>query len=83
MSLQNKLGPQPFLQGNGQAVGHLQFTFRSHVQSSDLIARLGHLWDTALIGDDDPTTEGVYGKTQPPEFGAPSGSIVVGFRPEW
>lgn len=79
----NTLGPQPFLQGNGQAVSHLQLTFRPHVKSSDLIARLGHLWETALIGDEDPTVEGAYGQSQPPEFGAPSGSIVVGFRPEW
>lgn len=75
--------PQPFLQGNGLAVGHYQFTFHSDISPSDVIARLGRLWETAIVGDEDPTIENTYGRKQPPEFGAPSGSIVVGFRPEW
>lgn len=77
------MGPQPFLQGNGLAIGHLQFTFHAGVSDAEIVKRLGHLWETAVVGDMDPTVEGAYGKSQPPEFGAPSGSIVVGFRPEW
>ena len=64
-------------------MSHLQFSFRADASRTDLISRLGKLWETSAIGDDDPTVTGVYGSSQPPEFGAPSGSIVVGFRPEW
>lgn len=80
---QAALGSQPFLQGNGQAICHLQFTFRAHASNASLIARLGRLWETALVGDDDPSVEGIYARSRPPEYGAPSGSLVVGFRPEW
>jgi putative iron-dependent peroxidase len=77
------VGPQPFLQGNGLAISHLQFNFRSGVADKDLIARLGLLWECPVTGDENPTIEGVYGHTDPPTYGAPSGNIVVGFRPEW
>lgn len=83
ISPRTALGPQPFLQGNGQAISHLQFTFRASATKSDLIARLGSLWETSLVGADDPSVEGAYGKSRPPEYGAASGSLVVGFRPEW
>ncbi len=75
--------PQPFLQGNGLAVSHLQFTFRGDAAPAAIISSLGPLWETALVGDDDPTVDGVYGRTAAPEYGAASGSIVVGFRPEF
>jgi putative iron-dependent peroxidase len=65
------------------AISHLQFTFRTDVSSANLIARLGDLWATSLVGDDDPTVDGAYGRSQQPEYGAASGSVVVGFRPEW
>ena len=75
--------PQPFLQGNGLAISHLQFVFRPEAAPAAIIARLGRLWGSALVGDDDPTVEGVYGGAAGPEYGAASGSVVVGFRPEF
>lgn len=75
--------PQPFLQGNGLAISHLQFVFRPGLAPADLFGRLGRLWEASVLGDDDPTVEGAYGSTAPPEYGAASGSLVVGFRPEF
>lgn len=74
--------PQPFLQGNGLAICHAQFDFVAGVPRDTLLKRLGTLWDTALVGDDDPTVDGTYGHRLAPEYGAPSGSLVAGFRPE-
>jgi porphyrinogen peroxidase len=74
---------QPFLQGNGEAIGHLQFSFRPGAEPADIISRLGQLWGSAIVGDDDPSVDGVYGRAAAPEYGAASGSIVVGFRPEF
>ena len=74
--------PQPFLQGNGVAVCHVQFDLVAGVPRKELLQRLGTLWDTALVGDDDPTANGMFGHHLAPEYGAPSGSIVAGFRPE-
>lgn len=75
--------PQPFLQNNGLAICHLQYVFREGAAPSDIVARLGALWESAITGDEDPTVDGVYGKNAPPEYGAASGSLVVGFRPEF
>lgn len=83
MATTQSVTPQPFLQGNGAAISHLQFDFRRGTKADDIVVRLGHLWETAVTGDDDPTTERSYGRSRPPEYGAPSGSIVVGFRPEF
>ncbi|MFT3897940.1 MAG: Dyp-type peroxidase [Thermomonas sp.] len=75
--------PQPFLQGNGLAICHMQLDFVEGVPRERLLERLGKLWDTALVGDDDPTAGGMFGHHLPPEYGAPSGSLVAGFRPEF
>ena len=83
MGVAKMSNPQPFLQGNGLAVCHAQFDFIEGASRELLLQRLGKLWDTALVGDDDPTANGMYGHHLAPEYGAPSGSIVAGFRPEF
>ena len=83
MSEAKPTNPQPFLQGNGAAVCHVQLDFVEGVSRELLLRRLGKLWDTALVGDDDPTANGMFGHHLAPEYGAPSGSLVAGFRPEF
>lgn len=83
MTEPKSITPQPFLHGNGLAISHLQFMFRAGVTSGDVIACVGRVWESAIVGDDDPTTERSWGRTREPEYGAASGSIVVGFRPEF
>lgn len=75
--------PQPFLQGTGLAVCHLQFDFQRGRAAADIVSRLGALWEASIVGDEDPTVDGAYGRNAPPEYGAASGSIIVGFRPEF
>jgi hypothetical protein len=48
-----------------------------------LLERLGKRRDTALVGRDDATADGMFGHHLPPGYGAPGGSLVAGFRPEF
>ena len=75
--------PQPFPQGNGLAACHAQFDFVEGVSRELLLQRFDKLWNNARVGDDDPTANGMFGHPLAREYGAPSGSIVAGFRPEF
>ncbi len=69
--------PQPFLQTNSVCESHMQFRFNDSLHPETFFHDLGNIWNSDVLGIDDPSLYRSH------EYGAGTGSVVIGFRPEF